>query len=80
MSLASFVRPVQSEAKQMLEKNVASLHRGSPHLKMVSCVLDLKHPPVFFKIVPAFVLTQILQRKLAQIKPHPFFNLLKSFD
>lgn len=77
MSLASFVRPVQSEAKQMLEKNVASLHRGSPHLKTVSRVLDLKHPPVFFlfKIVPAFVLTQILQRKLAQIKPHPLLKL-----
>lgn len=39
----------------------------------ISCLSPVcfKNPP---HIIPAFVLTQLLQSKLAQIKPHPFSN------
>lgn len=66
MSLAAFVK-----AKQMLTWH----HSGGASEKLLNSLFYLqfvlKNLP---HIIPAFVLTQLLQSKLAQIKPHPFSN------
>ncbi len=72
MSLAAFVSPWTLKLNKCLySTSQAMLVKNHP----ISCLSPVcfKNPP---HIIPAFVLTQILQSKLAQIKPHPFSNYL----
>lgn len=69
MSLAAFVKPLDIKAKQMLiQHSSAQAMLVKNHSIRCLSPVCFKNPP---HIIPAFVLTQILQSKLAQIKPHP---------